>query len=98
MESQDKKLQEYLTEFSSFEIRMKNLLEMRRNLLGLLQREIDNEKNILLQYTDWINSEVSKGTRFDPNTLDQIRQHLSEIMSQFEAVSETENEEEKEGA
>ena len=95
MESQDKKLQEYLTEFSSFEIRMKNLLEMRRNLLDLLQREIDNEKNILLQYTDWINSEVSKGTRFDPDTLDQIRQHLSEIMSQFEAVSETENEEEK---
>ena len=95
MESQDKKLQEYLTEFSSFEIRMKNLLEMRRNLLDLLQREIDNEKKILLQYTDWINSEVSKGTRFDPNTLDQIRQHLSGIMSQFEAVSETENEEEK---
>lgn len=98
MESQDKKLQEYLTEFSSFEIRMKNLLEMRRNLLDLLQKEIDNEKNILLQYTDWINSEVGKGTRFDPDTLDQIRQHLSEIMSQFEAVSETENEEEKEGA
>lgn len=98
MESQDKKLQEYLTEFSSFEIRMKNLLEMRRNLLDLLQKEIDNEKNILLQYTDWINSEVSKGTRFDPDTLDQIRQHLSEIMSQFEAVSETENEEEEEGA
>ena len=95
MESQDKKLQEYLTEFSSFEIRMKNLLEMRRNLLDLLQKEIDNEKKILLQYTDWINSEVSKGTRFDPDTLDQIRQHLSEIMSQFEAVSETENEEEE---
>ena len=98
MESQDKKLQEYLTEFSSFEIRMKNLLGMRRNLLDLLQREIDNEKKILLQYTDWINSEVSKGTRFDPDTLDQIRQHLSEIMSQFKAVSETENEEGGEGA
>jgi hypothetical protein len=95
MESQDKKLQEYLTEFSSFKVKMKNLLEMRRNLLDLLQREIDNEKKILLQYTDWINSEVSKGTRFDPDTLDQIRQHLSEIMSQFEALSETENEEEE---